>query len=365
LSSVNREEPGESPICVESLRTTLLRWYDRNRRTLPWRADPGEEPDPYHVWTAEVMLQQTRVETVRSYYSRWLSRFPTLADLAAASQDEVLKEWAGLGYYSRARNFHRAAREVAARYGGRVPDDPDALRGLAGVGRYTTGAVLSIAFGREEPVVDGNVRRVFARWWNEPRPTDRALWSRAKLMELGATVCTPRSPRCGTCPVEAHCAARAEGTQAERPTRSPARLLPHEDTVVAVVIDARERVLLVRRPTDSRLGGMWEFPSTIRGPDETPATAAIRALRERFGLQALAEYTLGELEHLFSHVRVTYRPVRCRLAAGAPRFESSDTVRWVRLEETQDYALPAAQRRISTLALSRSSATDLRRSGDR
>ncbi|HUE96995.1 MAG TPA: A/G-specific adenine glycosylase, partial [Longimicrobiaceae bacterium] len=166
----------------DRLTSALLEWYDSHRRDLPWRAAPGETPDPYRVWLSEVMLQQTRVETVKPYFERWLRRFPTLEALAAAELDEVLEAWAGLGYYSRARNFHRAVREVVAEYGAVVPAAPEPFRRLPGVGRYTAGAVLSIAFGRPEPLVDGNVRRVFARLLDEPDPSDRRLWDLAEQL---------------------------------------------------------------------------------------------------------------------------------------------------------------------------------------
>ncbi|HEX5724783.1 MAG TPA: hypothetical protein VFX98_04915, partial [Longimicrobiaceae bacterium] len=170
---------------IAAVRARLLAWYDAHRRDLPWRAPPGETADPYRVWLSEVMLQQTRVETVRPYYQRWLARFPTLRHLAEAPLDEVLKAWEGLGYYARARNLHRAAREVAARWEGRVPADPAAFRALPGVGRYTAGAVLSIAFGRPEPVVDGNVRRVFARWADDPDPPGAGTWALAAALAPG------------------------------------------------------------------------------------------------------------------------------------------------------------------------------------
>ncbi|MDR0788395.1 MAG: A/G-specific adenine glycosylase, partial [Gemmatimonadota bacterium] len=183
-------------------RERLLAWYDQNRRDLPWRAAPGQPADPYAVWVSEVMLQQTRVETVRPYFERWMGAFPTVDALAAAAEDSVLKMWEGLGYYSRARNLHRAVREVASTYGGRVPSEVEQLRALPGVGRYTAGAVASIAFGQQSPVVDGNVRRVFARLLDLPNPTDGELWEYAgrmvtgerpgdlnqALMELGAMV---------------------------------------------------------------------------------------------------------------------------------------------------------------------------------
>jgi A/G-specific adenine glycosylase len=346
-----------------TLRVRLLAWYDAVRRDLPWRAAPGETPDPYRVWLSEVMLQQTRVETVRPYYERWLARFPTVHALAAAPLDDVLKAWEGLGYYSRARNFHRAVQEVAARHAGRVPADPQAFRALPGVGRYTAGAVMSIAFGREEPVVDGNVRRVFARWTDDPEPADDRLWEMAAalvpgerpgdvnqaVMELGATVCTPRNPRCGDCPVRRFCAAYAAGTQNERPARKKAKPLPHEDTAVPVIERAGE-VLLVRRPVDARLGGMWAFPAAIRHPGESVPAAAERAAREGLELEIRAGEPVAVVQHTFTHVRATYHAVRCTLLSGQPRPLHYDDVAWVSWERVRDYALPVAQRRIAALA---------------
>ncbi|HEX2209349.1 MAG TPA: A/G-specific adenine glycosylase [Longimicrobium sp.] len=346
-----------------TLRTRLLAWYDAARRDLPWRAAPGETPDPYRVWLSEVMLQQTRVETVRPYYARWLDRFPTVQALAAAPLDEVLKAWEGLGYYSRARNFHRAVQEVAARHGGRVPGEPDAFRALPGVGRYTAGAVMSIAFGRQEPVVDGNVRRVFARWTDDPAPADDALWRMAAalvpgerpgdvnqaVMELGATICTPRNPRCGECPVRDRCAAFAAGTQNERPAPRKARPLPHEDTAVPVIQRGGE-VLLVRRPVTARLGGMWAFPQAIRHPGESVSAAAERAAREGLEIEVLPGEPVGSVEHTFTHVRATYHAVRCTVRSGEPRALRYDDVAWVPWDRIGDYALPVAQKRIAALA---------------
>ncbi|HYW05572.1 MAG TPA: A/G-specific adenine glycosylase, partial [Longimicrobium sp.] len=310
---------------LATLRAALLAWYDVGRRDLPWRTAPGAAPDAYRVWLSEVMLQQTRVETVKPYYDRWLARFPTLADLAEAPLDDVLKAWEGLGYYSRARNFHRAVREVAERYGGRVPDDPAGFRELPGVGRYTAGAVMSIAFGRAEPLVDGNVRRVFARWTDDPDPADAALWSLAaalapgerpgdfnqSVMELGATVCIPRAPRCAACPVASLCRARRNGTQNERPAPKTAKPTPHEDTATAVVV--RDGLtLLVRRPVDARLGGMWAFPAEVRRAGESVADAAVRAVSEGLEMEVEAGEPVGTVHHAFTHVRASYHAVRCR-----------------------------------------------------
>jgi A/G-specific adenine glycosylase len=348
---------------LPGVRERLLAWYDVNRRELPWRAGVHEAADPYRVWLSEVMLQQTRVETVRPYYERWLARFPTLSSLAQASPDEVLKQWEGLGYYSRARNFHAAVREVAVAFGGKVPADPDTFRALPGVGRYTAGAVMSIAFGRAEPVVDGNVRRVFARLTDDPAPTDAALWELATalvpgsrpgdlnqgMMELGATVCTPRSPRCGRCPVADVCQARAAGTQEDRPARKKARPLPHEDTAVAVV-ESGGKLLLVRRPVDVRLGGMWAFPSALRRGSQTYAAAAERAAREVLDLQVRAGHPVGVVAHTFTHVRATYHAIRCSVVAGTPCDVQCDGWAWVAPEELEDYALPVAQKKIFALA---------------
>ncbi|MBV9772502.1 MAG: A/G-specific adenine glycosylase [Gemmatimonadetes bacterium] len=355
--------PRTPPGKPSALRTRLLEWYDAHRRDLPWRTAAGAEPDPYRVWLSEVMLQQTRVETVKPYFERWLTRFPDLRSLAEAPLDEVLKRWEGLGYYSRARNFHRAVREVAERFGGAVPGDPAEFRALPGVGRYTAGAVMSIAFGRAEPLVDGNVRRVFARWTDDPAPADAELWSLAEalvpgerpgdlnqaVMELGATVCVPRNPRCEACPVREFCAAYQEGTQNQRPAPKQAKPTPHEDTATAVV-EHEGRLLLVRRPVDARLGGLWAFPAAVRKRGEGVAAAAERAVREGLGMEVRAGEEVGRVEHGFTHVRVTYHAVRCAPVAGEPRAIGYDAWAWATAEEMEGYALPVAQKKIAALA---------------
>lgn len=348
---------------LEELRSNLLAWYDTNRRDLPWRHDSAGVADPYRVWLSEAMLQQTRVDTVIPYYRRWLERFPTLDALAEASLDEVLKAWEGLGYYSRARNLHRAVREVRDRYEGRVPDDPALFRSLPGVGRYTAGAVLSIAFGREEPVVDGNVRRVFARLTNSPDPADAELWGLAErlvrgprpgdlnqaVMELGATVCTPRGPLCGECPVSAYCAARAAGTQHERPLPRRRGPLPLE-TRFAAIIQSEAGLLLARRSHRGRLAGLWEFPGAEVDPRMSLLPAAADILRRLTGISPTIEEEMGTVRHTFTHVRVDYRVVRGRSEAHPPRAEAHDEVRWVPREALHEIALPRAQRIIAAIA---------------
>jgi A/G-specific adenine glycosylase len=349
---------------AQELRAALLRWYDANRRELPWRYPPGTTPDPYRVWLSEVMLQQTRVEAVKPYFARWLERFPTLEHLAAAPRDEVMKAWEGLGYYSRARNLHRAVREVAERYAGRVPDDATSFGQLPGVGRYTRGAVLSIAFGKEEPVVDGNVRRVFARWWDDPDPVERELWKLAEelvlgerpgdlnqaLMELGATICTPRSPRCSACPVSAACAARAAGTQEERPLPRRAKPLPHEWTATAVIARDGE-LLLGRRRSEGRLGGLWEFPGSERREGEDPESGAVRTARELLGIEVGPVQSLCSVDHTFTHVKVTYDAVLCEHLSGEAEPLGYDELRWLPPERVAELALPRAQQRIAAMLL--------------
>jgi A/G-specific adenine glycosylase len=333
----------------------LLAHYDRAARDLPWR----QETDPYRVWVSEVMLQQTRVETVVPYYRRWLRRFPDMASLASAPADEVLKAWEGLGYYGRARNLHRSARLVRERHAGVLPSDPQLLGALPGFGDYTVGAVASIAFGRRLPAVDGNVRRVLARVYDIERPG--AAWLRATagalvpahrpgdfnqaLMELGATICTPRAPRCAACPLAEPCRARAHGTVADRPARK-ARPTPRAAELgTAVVCDAAGRLLLVRNADSGLLAGMWAFPCVELAPEEGAATAAARAASAAgVAVVAATGRELEPVRHDFSHLRARYRPVLFRLP-GTPT--AGEAARWADAEALARVAMPVAHRKIS------------------
>lgn len=345
----------------EEISAALLAWYDANRRDLPWRVAAGETADPYRVWISEVMLQQTRVETVRPYYERWLRRFPDLETLAAADADDVLKAWEGLGYYSRARNLHSAVREVVDRYGAEVPREPETFASLPGVGRYTTGAVMSIAFGQPEPVVDGNVRRVFARLLDDPDPPARRLWDLAAellpaerpgdhnqaLMELGATICTPRTPQCGECPVASHCRAFAKGTVATRPApkrKSPVRVELHG----VAAVESGGRLLFVRRPVNGRLGGLWELPGIEAGSGESAAEAARRAAMELGGVDVAIGARVGRVRHVFTHVTVDYDVYRAAPDSPPDRGETADRA-WVGRSEIERLSLPSAQHRILTM----------------
>ncbi|MFW5947350.1 MAG: A/G-specific adenine glycosylase [Gemmatimonadota bacterium] len=332
----------------DGIARALLAHFDATRRPMPWR----ETSDPYAIWVSEVMLQQTRVDTVIPYWERWLQRFPTVDALADAELDDVLKVWEGLGYYSRARNLHRAARVVRERYDGRVPADPDALRELPGVGPYTAGAVASIAYGVPAPAVDGNARRVLARLYDLGRPTASELRDRASavvpadrpgdfnqaLMELGATLCSPRSPSCDTCPLADWCQARRLGVQEQRPLPGERKPVAEETVRTAVLVRDDGALLLARRPEAGLLGGLWEFPAF---DSLSESAVGLVAAEEVFRLEPVA--------HAFSHKRVRYEPVVVRVGAGC----SLPGADWVAPDALDGYALPVAQQKIAAAALER------------
>jgi A/G-specific adenine glycosylase len=348
----------EEPVGLED----LVAWFRRHARDLPWRAAPL----PYPVWVSEVMLQQTRVATALPYFSRWMERFPSIAALAAAPEDAVLGAWAGLGYYSRARALHAAARRVVAAHGGRLPSTADELRRLPGIGRYTAGAIASIAFDEATPVVDGNVARVLARWQmldGDPRrePLQSRLWALAQhlvvrdrpgdvnqaLMELGAVVCTPRSPACAGCPIRAHCRARAAGAVDAYPQRV-ARPAPLEVSMVASVVWRAGRVLVVRAPQDARWWpGMWHFPAATLGPREAPARAAARAAEAALGCPVPPGAPLMAVRHTVTRHRVTLEVFVARLPGGNAGVGRDPGRRWRRPADLDSLAMPAPHRRIA------------------
>lgn len=347
-----------------SFQQALLDWYDTNRRDLPWR----REHDPYRIWVSEVMLQQTRVEAVIPYYERFIARFPDAAALAAASEEDVLTYWAGLGYYRRARLLHDGVREVVRSYGGTVPADPDTIARLPGIGPYTAGAILSIAYGVPVPAVDGNVMRVLSRLQrlrDDVRlpasrrrfeavaaalvPDDRAGDFNQALMELGALICIPGRPRCGTCPVQSYCAAYAAGEQADLPVRSrPPR--PQEQEVACALLEHDGRLLIERRPAEGLLASLWQFPTVEQRPGEAAAAAVLRYLRDVHGCLAEADGGSVRHTHVFTHRRWLLEGVRCSLLAAAtddltPTGASAEPVqppetRWVTPAELD--ALPVA-----------------------
>jgi A/G-specific adenine glycosylase len=329
---------------------------------MAWR----ETSDPYRIWVSEIMLQQTRVETVVPYYERFLGRFPDVRSLAAAPADEVMKAWEGLGYYARARNLHRAARIVSERHGGRIPRSVEELSGLPGIGLSTAGAIAAIAFGVDSPVLDANARRVVARLFGvggelRVAAVRKTLWelsarlvARGKgrdtalaVMDLGATVCLPRAPRCAECPVRTFCAAFRGGAQDTIPPRAARKPVPHHDVVAALLRRPDGSLLLLRRPPEGLLGGMWSFPSARREPGESLEDALRRALREKLGARATIQRKVGAVPHAYSHYRITLHGYLC--VPGGLRMPSGDGVGWMRPGARSRYAVPGADRKLVEL----------------
>lgn len=338
------------------IREALLRWYSRHHRDLPWRSTQ----DPYHILVSEVMLQQTQVARVREYYGKFLERFPTLEQLARAPLDEVLKAWEGLGYYARARNLHRAAQIILRDYKGRMPQEREKLLKLPGIGRYTAGAILSIAYGQDEPVVDANVRRVFSRIFALRRaqtqkkleelarallPPERAGLFNQALMDLGATVCVSREPRCLICPLSKLCQARRLGIQNELPVRPKAHAKPHYDVAVGIIWKGDE-ILITKRPDDGLLGGLWEFPGGKRRPNESLQACVRREIFEEVNVRVRDLKHFMTVRHGYSHFRVTLHVFEGLYAGGRPRCRGCTAWAWVSPKDLRKYAFPSANQKI-------------------
>jgi A/G-specific adenine glycosylase len=339
----------------------LLAWYQRHRRDLPWR----RTQDPYAIWVAEIMLQQTRVDTAIDYFERFLTRFPTMEALAAAPLDDVLKAWEGLGYYARARNLHKAAQQVVVEMGGHLPSTPETLRLLPGVGRYTAAAIASIAFEHDTVALDGNLRRVLCRIFaidDDPgRPnTQRRLEALAMaimppghagafnqaLMDLGATICVPANPRCLLCPLVNLCRSRREGLQNELPIRATRTYRPHRDVTAGIIWDGNGHFLITQRPLDSMLGGLWEFPGGKRRPGEDLPDCLHREISEELDIEIQIGHLLCTIEHAFTHFEMTLYAFDCRWLHGQPQCLGCDDLRWVTLRELDAFAFPVADQKI-------------------
>jgi len=348
-----------------SLRQSLLKWYDRHRRDLPWRTSTGSLPDAYLVLVSEFMLQQTQVATVIPYFNRFIKTFPTLKQLAAADEHEVLRLWQGLGYYSRARNLHAAARRIVSEHNSRVPSNAAQLLDLPGIGRYTAGAIASLAFDLREPILDGNVARVVCRVdgiRTDPRErtTLNLLWKRAgelvpperagdfnsALMELGATVCTPRQPDCEHCPLGNRCQARELNLQSEIPPpkkKKPTPLIKRW----TFAIRRGNRYLIERRPARGRWAGLWQFPTiaaTAAAPTETTASTAL-------GMPVRRMIKLGQVKHSLTHRLYEFLAFSC---AAANRVQSpGDARKWIQLSEVGQYAFSKPQQMIAAMLVGR------------
>jgi A/G-specific adenine glycosylase len=345
----------------QEIQSRLLAWAEKHLRELPWR----REQDPYRIWVSEIMLQQTRVETVIPYYVEWMARFPTVEALAQAELGEALKSWEGLGYYARCRNLHRAAQVIVDRHGGRLPDNRTDLIALPGIGPYTVGAILSLAFGQDAAVLDGNVRRVFSRLFvidDDPREAKNrdALWALAErlvppgmagrfneaLMDLGATVCTPKRPRCGWCPLGEVCQAYALGDPEGYPPPVRRAPTPHY-SVAAGVIWRDGHLLIAQRPVEGLLGGLWEFPGGKQEAGETLSECLKRELCEELDIRVEVDRQLTVVRHAYTHFRVTVHAFECRyLSAGDPKAIGVDDWRWVKLADLDAFPFPVVDRKI-------------------
>ena len=370
---------------LPELRQQLLLWWDQNgRHTIPWKrlADgrlpgPGEPLDPYPIWIAEVMLQQTQLQVVLPYWQRWMAALPSLDALAAAEEHDVLLLWQGLGYYSRARRLQQGARQLlqaqepaAPAAADPWPRDLEGWLALPGIGRSTAGSILSSAFDRPFAILDGNVRRVLARLIASPRPPARELrgfWRLSELlldpqqprafnqalMDLGATVCIPRNPRCGVCPWQGQCAAYAAGAPAAYPVKDAPRELPFQVIGVGVVLNAAGEVLIDQRLNEGLLGGLWEFPGGKLEPGEAITATISRELTEELAITVDVGEELITLEHAYSHKKLRFVVHLCRWLSGEPQPLACQQVRWVRPQQLADFPFPAANARIIAALLER------------
>jgi len=346
-----------------AVRRAMLKWFRAEARDLPWR----RTSDPYKVWLSEIMLQQTRVDQGLPYYLRFVEALPTVEALAAANEDAVLKLWEGLGYYTRARNLHKTARLLVEQHGGALPREAKALQLLPGIGKYTAGAIASIAFGERAPALDGNVKRVLSRLYNiegriDETATEQELWEMAAslvpqkapgdfnqaMMELGARICTPKKPDCDGCPLAGACMARAAGVQEARPVRRAKRAAPHKEIVVAV-IQRKDEYLLGKRPPEGLLGGLWEFPGGKVEPGESHAQALVRECREELGVGVRVGGLVACVKHAYTHFKVTLNVYRCTLTRGTPTPRTHTELRWTRREAFGSLAFPKANHKFLDL----------------
>jgi A/G-specific adenine glycosylase len=348
---------------VRTFRKQLFRWFDENQRDLPWR----HTGDPYHVWISEVMLQQTQVATVVPYFNRFIARYPDVFTLASAGLQDILKNWEGMGYYARARNLHKAAKVIRDEHDGRLPDSYEQLRELPGIGDYIACAVASIAFNNVHAALDGNVKRVLARLFAIETPANKTPTPREfrdaaaslidpdrpgdfnqAMMELGATVCRPSSPRCDVCSVSTACVAFGLGRQHELPLRTRRKPVPLYHIVVGIV-HKDDRVLITRRKESGLLGGLWEFPGGKVQEGEDTARACQREIHEEVSLNVEVMDYLTHVDHAYSHFKIGVDVYSCRYQAGDVKLHGPVDFRWVLVDELDDYPFPAANHKFLPL----------------
>ena len=323
---------------------------------MPWRG----AKDPYAIWVSEIMLQQTQVQTVIPYYERWMRAFPNVTALAEASEDGVLKLWEGLGYYSRVRNLQKAAKKIVGEHGGHFPETFEAVLALPGIGRYTAGAITSIAFGLPYPVLDGNVMRVLSRLYAVDESlalssTQKKLWDLADallskkdpgdfnqaMMELGATVCSPKKPSCLLCPLREECLARKTGDPETFPVKGPKMKTKKIDVAIGILWD-QEKVLIQKRPPSGLWAGMWEFPGGKVEVGETPEEGLLRELMEELGVNVKIRQKRDMIRHAYTQFRVNLHPFDCTLETGTPENKAATELKWIPVDRLNDFAFPAA-----------------------
>ncbi len=353
------------PLNSHRIAASLLSWYDENKADLPWRGG-----DAYAVWLSEIMLQQTQIETVIPYYNRFLEKFPSIHDLAHSDLDSILKLWEGLGYYSRARNLYKTSQIVSEDFEGNFPSDVTKLLDLPGIGRYTAGAIASIAFDVRAPLLDGNVIRVFSRWLDladdvTQTKTKNYLWDIADelvpaerpgdfnqaLMELGQKICTPKNPDCAACPVQEICAAYANGTRSERPVKKKRAKTPHYDVAAGIIRNEQGLLLIAQRPLDGLLGGLWEFPGGKQEQGETMPECLKRELQEELAIEVEVGALFVKVKHAFTHFKITLHAYECSYlgssdGSDAPQAIEAADWAWVTEDELEQYSFGKADREV-------------------
>ncbi len=345
----------------QAIKTKLLPWFSANRRSMPWRSNRT----PYRVWISELMLQQTRVDQATPYFHRFMKRFPSLKSLAAASQEDVLKMWEGLGYYSRARNLHKAARIIADEHKGRFPRTAEEIQQLPGIGSYTAAAIGSLAFNLDLAVLDGNVIRVLSRLYAYTKDTagsaarkelqqmtdqllvagDAGNYNEA-MMELGATICLPRNPQCGICPVSSVCLAQKSERPTDYPIKATKKKVPHMVVGAAIVSNRKGEVLIAQRRNEDMLGGLWEFPGGKQETGETIQQCIARELKEELGVNIEVGDFLVTVKHAYSHFTMDMHAYHARIRSGRPRPIHCQDYKWLRISNLRDYPYSKADLKI-------------------
>jgi A/G-specific adenine glycosylase len=339
----------------------LLTWYRHNQRSLPWR----ETCDPYRIWISEIMLQQTQVDTAIPYYHRFLKAFPTVSSLAYAPLQDVLKAWENLGYYSRARNIHVAARIIVDKFGGQIPDNLEVIKTLPGIGQYTAGAILSIAYGQAHPAVDGNVRRILCRLFAIAKPMNNTREQKQlhklaaslipvkhpgdfnqAMMDLGAMICRAKNPDCSRCPVACSCQARLRDLQNVLPITGKTPEIPHRLAAAAFIHNSEGKLLVVQRPTSGLLASLWKLPGDFIKDIESMENSLKHSVKEELGISIRPGRHLASVNHTYTHFRITLQAYKCDLLKGTPKPVGCQDWRWLSLTDLKKLPLSKIDRMI-------------------